>query len=392
MGVSVVVTTQPDSGVTIQLKEKSPSGNPPTKTYDGNDKITITVTRYPYPGEGSDFLKFTHTPNGQSFTLAKVLGDGGNPISGIPLTGPSMSGKVGLVAAYYWRYELDNALLIGIYMDSGTTQYYRSDKSGTWSEYKDIKTPVKEPTRDELDLLNCEINDVVQIDVSRTEGPYCHKPGDSPSTHKEKKVKVEKVQDFCQLRNYTAYLHVPNPKAHYGINLNTFNISGFKNGNNEVRLNSLSLPIKDATRVIVYMCEEVNRTPLLIYYSMVTNKLDGFNTTHHWYKNSNGKTPDHWTAEHELSKHGPGSYGKIRGVLDCLDSRCKPKLAPPIPSSQVATATLLTSPDARNSQDSTSVIKTFSYVTTGVLTASGSLTGFAYLLYKNTRDPWVRQI
>ncbi|EKX73062.1 hypothetical protein BEWA_016230 [Theileria equi strain WA] len=294
------VSTQIDHGVIIELKHK-PGANP---IYQGGTSVTITVTE---TTQGFDFLKLIHTPNGGSFKLKEVKDDEGDPINGV------QGDNVGLIAAHYWKNKTGNPLLIEV-QDNGNYTYYARDKIEGWTEYKNPKgygeALSQESLTHKLILLNCEINDVVQIDVTRLSGEYCHDNEYPLNSHTKKKVKVtETGQGY--LGNYTAYEHTPKDSG------GPFNISGFTNERTPIKLENLQLPLK-TNRVLVYFCKsEVSaRTtnPLLIYVPNAGQEKQWFQKPIQedtWTPVSNGLTDDSHTQA-------------IVNFLDSLESFCKP--------------------------------------------------------------------
>ncbi|AFZ80783.1 hypothetical protein BEWA_001900 [Theileria equi strain WA] len=296
-----LVTTQSDPGVTIELKQK-PSGAEHSATIEykdptGNKKIT--VIRYPGPPQGSDFLKFIHTPNGQSFKLKEVQDDLGKRIDGP--TGNNVSS----VSVYYWKHETNkNPLLIEI--QDGSKYSYYTKRNGKWISHN-ISKPGS-PTQAELELLNCEINDVVQIDVTKVGGEYCHM-GDVEDNHDVKKVNVTDVA--CnQLGMYKAYSHTPSS----GV----FKISTFTGGRTQtIKLGGTpGKPINNVNKVIVYLCiSDYQRIPLLIYVDS-----EQLSSDRKWFKSENeGIT---WKEVVGLSNEN--DYPKIVETLDKLGSKCGP--------------------------------------------------------------------
>ncbi|AFZ80129.1 hypothetical protein BEWA_029800 [Theileria equi strain WA] len=312
--------------VTIKLSEK-PEGNPHTKEYKGSsssDKlIKVELTSYPEKGFTQDFLKYTHSPeDNKPFKLAQVLDDRNQTV--IRANGDHITS----VEAYYWTGNTEKALLVGVTANSGTT-YYRNSRNSTWTKHN-IKSDGK-PTKEELDLLNCEINGVVQIDVTNipdydhTETTYCHNDQDTVDKHVKKKVKVSEIPGSSKhLGNYTAYSHTPNPKTHYGINLNTFNISCFTKNDKTITLSGLHLPIMGANKVIVYFCKgEVNvirssgksvNNPLLIY-------LPNSDQGERWFKKH--YSSNEWIPVDQLN--GKECFDNaVVDFLDTLESICRP--------------------------------------------------------------------
>ncbi|AFZ80976.1 hypothetical protein BEWA_003840 [Theileria equi strain WA] len=307
----VVPVVLPDSQVTIYLsKNKKVKSDGTTHYYqDSTGKKSISVKRSPYPteqGYSANFYDYKHKleNGGEKFILLEVKSDDG---SNIPVIGRTEN--VTSVSAYYWRHELDNALLVGITTkDGNTATYYRNSKDGKWQQYK-LRASSGHPSQAELELLNCEINDVVQIDVSKI-ADYCHEPLDPKDYHTNKKVKVVKVDDHGHLGNYTAYEHTPNPSG-------TFNISAFNNGGTPTTLSGLSsgLPIRNTSKVTIFICRNSSE-PLLIH-------MEALNISRKWFKRANSTG---LIVSYELNATILSDSPKILNILDTLDSTCKPPL------------------------------------------------------------------
>ncbi|EKX73353.1 hypothetical protein BEWA_054090 [Theileria equi strain WA] len=304
-----LVSVEQDPGVIIELSKK-PTGTPNTKEYDaystGSGKITVTVTITEQGSGGSDFLKFVHTQkDGPSFKLSQVLDDNSSPIKGIEGT------NIGSVASYYWKHETTkNPLFIEVQDGGGNYTYYANSKTYSWKKYTEsVGKPLDESQlTQKLTLLNCDLNDVVQIDVTKT-SEYCHDIEYPQVNHTKNRIKVtETGQGY--LGNYTAYAHSPS-------NGGRFNISGFRNGSTPIKLENLQLPLK-TNRVLVYFCKsEVSaRTtnPLLIYFPDASG--------YKWFKKSTTSTT--WDSAKGLKGRDEKSYAEIIKTLDTLTSACKP--------------------------------------------------------------------
>ncbi|EKX72298.1 hypothetical protein BEWA_047630 [Theileria equi strain WA] len=290
-----VVSAPQDPEVTIKFSQKTLS------PYLNNNKV-IKITGSPYPGDGSDFLKYEYVllPK-EKFTLVKIEDESGNNLLKRTTTKEVIS-----VSGYYWNGKLGKALLVGVATKDGKTKYYRNSKGNTWESYPKIESD-KEPTKEELDFLNCEINDVVQIDVSKT-SDYCH------NGHKDgyKKISVKEVNYSDRLGNYTAYEHSPTSGR--------LNISGFKNGQDSIKLDILPVPIKDAEKVVVYFCKANLGDPLLIYVPDSKNAK-------RWFKKSDpGENCTKWEFTYGLHDKRDTDHISILNFLDTLESRCKPPL------------------------------------------------------------------
>ncbi|AFZ79605.1 hypothetical protein BEWA_024540 [Theileria equi strain WA] len=305
------VKLKQDSGLTIKLKNKPSSGDSTTTYEDTTDgkRVKITVTRSNDPTR-SDFYKFTHAPT-ESFKLEEVQDDEGISITETK----SISGKVGSVSAYYWKHETSkNPLLIEIQDSGGQNTYYRNNKNGQWSDYKLKSQTTGEPTKDELELLNCTINDVVQIDATRISyynERYCHH-GDL-----QQKIKVSDITDSSgKLGMYKAFTH----QHSVGGKLI---ISSIKKGREDITPSDLKsiLPLRDVNKVIVYFCRhDIRKTsePLLVYVDSDSIK----DPNHKWFKRPDSGTT--WEPAGGLNGMNEHKYTKIIDILDTIQSTCKP--------------------------------------------------------------------
>ncbi|EKX72376.1 hypothetical protein BEWA_048430 [Theileria equi strain WA] len=310
--------------VTIKLSVKPPSGGAitTTTTYTdptGGRQITVKSANEP----SIDFLKYEHTDStGKPFTLLAVLDD-----QDVTVSGAQNIPKVTSVSAYYWQHRLDMALLVEIQDSTGNYKYYENSKNNEWKDITGDYLPKGSKLSEyqllqKLTLLNCEINDVVQIDVTET-GDYCH---NDKVSHSTKKVKVSEILgSYKYLGNYVAYAHTPNSDAYTGgKSPHKFNISGFTNGKTPITLSGLHLPIMDANKVIVYFCKgEVNairssgksvNNPLLIY-------LPNSDQGERWFKKPDSGTE--WTLVNKLN--GKECFDNaVVDFLDTLESICRP--------------------------------------------------------------------
>ncbi|AFZ79736.1 reverse transcriptase domain containing protein [Theileria equi strain WA] len=306
--------------VTIQIGVKPKDDNAIDTYNDETTRKLITVTRSLYPsnpntGSTGNFYRYTHTlgPGKTPFTLKGVLDDTGKEISGIPHAGSD--NKVSSVSAYYWTGNTRKALLVEIHDSIGNKTYYRNTKKDNWEKYN-LRVPHGEkPTKEELDLLNCEINDVVQIDIYETRNvKYCHS-GHEPLDYR---VKVDEITEASnELMNYHVYKHELNPDVYTTTLIHTFNISVFTGGRTQtIKLGETpGKPIRDVKKVIVYFCiSDYQRTPLLIYVD--SEKL----SSKKWFKSENEGTT--WREAVGLSNEN--DYPKIVETLDKLGSKCGP--------------------------------------------------------------------
>ncbi|AFZ80032.1 hypothetical protein BEWA_028820 [Theileria equi strain WA] len=330
IGVASVVSTPPQ--VTIQLEKTKEANNQGGTTYYGytTGTNTIKVTESPYPPgplQGSqDFLRYEHKDSTESpFTLLKVLDDNKNDVINVQVENAT------LVHAYYWRHDNNGpggtpnkALLVEVVTKdhSGNNYtYYSSNKDNKWTEYSATNSKYGLGQAElvaKLTLLNCEINDVVQIDVSKIADYYHYNTDPKHENGYTKKIKVSEVGQEL-LGNYTAYEHTPNSDAYIEGYDRKFNISGFTNERTPITLSNFSLPIRKAERVVVYFCKsEVTSTttaenPILIY---VPDAEDG----RKWLKKKDGT----WKADINLNNTTDSNIQKVVRVLDKLESKCKP--------------------------------------------------------------------
>ncbi|EKX73418.1 hypothetical protein BEWA_054750 [Theileria equi strain WA] len=308
-----------DSQLSIQLSENKRATENPPEYKDTISNKGITVTRSFCPtsqGSTANFFKYTHkdSSGNKEFTLKEIKDDGWNVIT------TEFSGKkVTAVSAYYWKHENGSGqtptkvLLVEVLSEKDPKCSYYARRSGSWISHK-IKNPEKGPTQAELELLNCEINDVVQIDVAQITD-YCHDSKDIMDKHDNKKVSVKEVGDG-QLGSYSAYEHIPNEAAYTRSTPHKFNISAFKKENKHIPLKTLQhqLPVRNAIRVVVYFCGKI---PLLFYIDSST-----LNGKDKWFQST--------TQGMSWDTVGPGApenereYDRIIGILDSLQSYCKP--------------------------------------------------------------------
>ncbi|EKX72167.1 hypothetical protein BEWA_046310 [Theileria equi strain WA] len=293
------ISVQTDLGVTINLKHKYGD-------YYGNStkKKRINVVKY---YQGNEFHKYIHTLT--SSKLEKIEDDEGSPINGVK------GDNVASVTAYYWQHDKgggqthSRVLLVEVAQNDssiGSEYSYYVKRNGNWSDY-DLKGSPGGPTKEELDLLNCEINDVVQIDVMKT-SDYCHNGND----HMPTKVKVSEISDASKLGNYRAFEHSPSNGP--------FIISEFKKGNDYITLDSLEpdLPLRNTNRVIVYFCMSDFGDPLLVH-------LPSVNQGKGWFQKPTDDTND-WKPVTSLNgkNKNDSDYDAIVNFLDTINSPCKP--------------------------------------------------------------------
>ncbi|AFZ79755.1 hypothetical protein BEWA_026040 [Theileria equi strain WA] len=304
--------------LTIELKQK-PENDGPIYYPDSIRRIKVTRSSYP-PDKGStaNFYEYKHEDNsGKEFPVKEIKDDAYQKIPGILEEGQDVTS----VSAYYWRHESvspgkkpKTALLVKVLKKAPNGNKYYSKNKGRWNEYQLRVSSDDNPSQAELEVLNCEINDVVQIDVTKTGGEYCH----SGDKHLGNRVKV-KVSDGGKLGNYTAYAHSPS-------NGGRFNISEFKNGGTSITLSGMRQPIMGANKVTVYFCKsEVNGgttadNPLLIY-------VPDSPTGKSWFKKPESNVASIvpiWKEVNDFNERKESDYEAIVKVLDTLASNCKP--------------------------------------------------------------------
>ncbi|EKX73292.1 hypothetical protein BEWA_053470 [Theileria equi strain WA] len=324
MNSSVVISsTASNPKVVIQLSQKPDVDNTPTYYYGDilrNKKTKVTRSIYPLnpsAGLAQDFYKYTHenTNIGQNLKLERINDDNNENVG---LT----EDNVLSISAYYWKYENgsgppNKALLVEV-IRKDSPKYIYYEKNSTkykWEPYNPAGShngliPYK--LLHKLTLLNCEINNVVQIDVSKI-ADYCHYNTDPK--HEDGYTKKIKVTETGQgyLGNYTAYAHSPSGGK-------SFDISRFTNITDEIKLQGInpSLPIRNASKVTVFMCDKNsphNKTPLLIH-------IEAPSISRKWFKGTNGGTNLEHTYKLNVNKYD--DYPVIVDFLDTLDSDCRP--------------------------------------------------------------------
>ncbi|EKX72507.1 hypothetical protein BEWA_049740 [Theileria equi strain WA] len=380
--------------VTIDLKNK-PNGDPPQEiTYDGDllttdKKIKVTRTLYPPSGSAHDFYRYTHVDShggNQPFELAQVLDDQNSPISGIQ---ESQDNKVTSVSAYYWKHEnggrgLPSKALLVELVSSTETKYYRNSQNGTWTKHKISGSPTKE----DLELLNCEINYAVTIDLSfsRNNGSYCCKE------HGCGREKVSVSKDFITVGSS------PIPYLKHEVDQNSkvaaikYNDGGHNSGagtRKNITLEDVpNLPNLWCQGIYTFYCSE--NDPVLIYVDSPGQGVNG------WYQKGSGdesqwvKTPSMGiNITPEILK--TCSHNDFNDLVRALNEatgcgnleECKPPPPSPLPAPQADQITG-TEPFA---------FATLGYALSGTLAGSAATFFGGWKLYNRYKgDPWVRQI
>ncbi|EKX72448.1 hypothetical protein BEWA_049150 [Theileria equi strain WA] len=227
------------------------------------------------------FYRYTHTSCDEPPFKVEEVRHGANDIEDHKVDlGINHDESIEYLSVWYWKNDciMKNPLFIEV-LDGNGNYHYHFNKGDDiqWSPYKELdKLFTDEELERVLNRLNCQHNSVVQIDVTRVSGEYCHDSIDPQLPHKNSKIKVTKVDDR-KLGNYTAYEHVPNPSG-------KFNISSLKRGDTPIIFSGLQLfPLKGAQKVVVYFCRsEVNtgntaKIPSsFIYQILLTVRISGF--------------------------------------------------------------------------------------------------------------------
>ncbi|EKX72223.1 hypothetical protein BEWA_046870 [Theileria equi strain WA] len=323
----VSAITTPEVTVKLEHKPKDDSSDPISYPgYLSNPRVTINVKILPYLNIGStsnsDFYKYEHKDStGVPFKLMAVIDDQGHTING------ASGERVTSVSAYYWRHEdpsetPKNVLSVEVVSNGQHSYYAKNGKE--WKQYSNSDKQLDQNELvNKLIFLNCEINDVVQIDVTRIDGQYCHDGYSQDPKHDDiytKKVKVTPVSDERKLGNYTAYSHTPNTSAGYR---SSFHISTFTRGRNKIDFSGdLTLPVIDVKKVVVYFCgKEVTgstgRNPLLLYI----DSNDPKNAKQKWFKKPDNGTI--WESAKGLDGKDEKSYTDIVDTLDTIKSACQ---------------------------------------------------------------------
>ncbi|AFZ80151.1 hypothetical protein BEWA_030030 [Theileria equi strain WA] len=308
-GVNFQAQVPPPPEVTIDLSQNQKADeNPAEYKYNGKE---IKVKRSNEP-RGSDFFKYIHIleTGGPGFTLKEIQGDDGNPTNGIPMNISVLS-----VSAYYWQHKTDSALLVEIKIDDGNTKYYRNNRNGKWTLHS-IEDSKKGLTKEELDLLNCEINDAVIIDVGKRSNYDACNERDNRPNYKHTNDKILAFKDVDSSKNLLSYQVYTHKLRTIGIFTQRFHITAFKDSHRG-NLSGLPTPILDVKEVKVYMCGD---RPLLVYIDSKDTEI----SVRKWYKYESEMK---WTWAVYLSSHTPkssGAYNDVLKVLDGLNSICAP--------------------------------------------------------------------
>ncbi|AFZ80142.1 hypothetical protein BEWA_029940 [Theileria equi strain WA] len=313
---------QDDTGipheVTIDINKRSVIG----QTIYGGNASTVYITPNSTTLDGfTEYIHKAYDRKGDCFTV-KEFKYRGEKTNNIPKTS-----KVTSVSVCYWaaletrNQDTSRPLLVKItqrnpgeiqvkeiYYDNVSSKLDDNTQWRLWTEF----SPKPDELRDRLTSLNCSLNYVVNIDVSRTRGNYCghlkaHIPG---------RVKVENVDDHGGLGNYKAYKHELNTNSG-----NTFHISALKYGNGKI-LTGVPTPVLDVSSVTVYFCARDTRSggiaqnPLMIYIDSAKLGKES-----KWFQKPD-KDTDPWKSV-ELLPENDRAYDKIVGILDTLSSPCK---------------------------------------------------------------------
>ncbi|EKX74070.1 hypothetical protein BEWA_041080 [Theileria equi strain WA] len=435
--------------VTIEFKYNH-NANGGDHTYQastiGGNNVKITVRKSEEPS-GSDFYRYTHTlQNGGSFTLKTVLDDSGKKINIPEPKGVSELRKINLekvtsVSAYCWNGNPTKVLIIGITTTDRGTTYYGNRKSADgnneWTRLHGGSRPnlINGDIERTLDDLVCEHHGAVTIDLSKGTSmsgnkPYCCRC----DGHNNTKISLSSGK-VPAVPTVEYYKHTINSGQLARIRYYFDGVGTDPRKTNDpdkrrrIKSPELGFPTLSVQAVYAFYC---GGNPVLIY---IEGNGDG--GTNSWYKKptSNGNTDEQWTKVQDLKDITPDNiteceqYNKLAAELSCartvpcpLPQSPPPPLAPssnidsgasgPHPAQQKAESaphTPTASEDealAANPPQTEETPKTAKsigllltgssalagYVVPSVFGGSGAVGLAGYHLYKNSRDPWVRQI
>ncbi|AFZ80270.1 hypothetical protein BEWA_031230 [Theileria equi strain WA] len=330
-------------GVIIELKNKPTTNHTyqaSTTTGTGNVKITVTRSTEPL---GSDFLKYTHTPeNRQPFALKEVKDDSNQPIPG-----PTNIDNVTSVSAYYWQHENGpgttpgKALLLIVTTRGGKneTKYYGNRKSADGNNkwivlnsgsrphllYSDIERT--------LDDLVCSNYDAVTIDLSKGTSEYHGRSSKDPyccrcDGHNNTKITVtiDKVPAASKVEYFKHSITNPKHKLarirYYDKGEGTYRTNN-PNYRRRIKSHALKFPTSDVRSVSAFYC---GQNPALIY-------VDGGTATG-WYKKPTSSDKDEqWTQVDILQGITPEkitectNFNKLKNVVYCASTVTCPQPA-----------------------------------------------------------------
>ncbi|EKX72097.1 hypothetical protein BEWA_045610 [Theileria equi strain WA] len=368
----------------------------------------------------SDYTVKEYKVGGGGARISRVTFDKDTNIDPLPT-------PVTKIKLYYWQHGRTLPLLVEFISDSSQRAFFENsdEKSLTWAPvggdeakkfYKN--GPPRNDYTDEitkkLDEVSCRVHHTVNIDVfkKRDRKSYCH------DRCIPNRIKVNAKYNTP---GYTAYQHTSNI---YG---ETFTVTVITSHGQEQNT-SLPYPLRDVKQVTIYFPECNVDYPVAMHIeSGGENLKEG-----KWLKNETGK--GNWV---QFNPSGENNIATILGKLkvnipNCeetaiLEHQLKSEKAAEIgeqaalESADPTPAIISTDeeedgyddittsmeyaqfaaqgtpgPDsspAPSNKGSNPPIKTISIITSSVLGASGSITGFAYWIYQRfAGDPWVRQI
>lgn len=348
-------------------------------------------------------------------------------------------GKVSQLRVYKWIHGGTVPLLVE-FISSGTSDWSENLTKGslTWAPIGEEvgkfynNGSLQEDLTEKLDEVSCNIHNTVRIDISKKSDTYCHS-----GCSTKKRIKVEKSVSNL-FTEYLGYEHIS------AINdQDKFTVTSVWNSKNkqEATGNFPNFPIKDVNKVTVYFPECDGGAPVAIRiepshgqsiwltnkggkneWENVSDKIrdnnSGITELLNSVKSSSGVCPklrakaqpsslqdgdedarvlDQVSKEEEEDDNENAvdddeySYDESSSGLQAPDQgKARGSDLPTGPGS--APAEVIPPQDAIVGELTTATI--VGYVAAGtVLTASGSLTGFAYWIYKRfAGEPWVRQI
>ncbi|AFZ80389.1 hypothetical protein BEWA_032420 [Theileria equi strain WA] len=337
------------------------------------------------------FIRVTHQhKSGDKFTLSGYLQNGGK----IGTRGQSIPG-VKEVSVFYWDGVPTNPVLLEVTFTTTPFYYARSSGSNWNFIFQSLSDELLETY---LDQQNCQHHNAVTLDLSYKDFTgqhrYCCSGNHSDGARVSNRVTVTSMRVSCKEHHQTTsyYKHEVNTSSGTGIKLAAikYNSVGKRK---RIEIPGLALPTKQSVKLYVFYC---GNTPKLIYVEGESPPINK------WFK-PNGSDERPWTqislqdiAPDDFKDCSHGKYDQLMTELQnagCGVSKCPPPRPVPSPqpiSGQHSGGSSGGGPSSKTYKDSN--INIPAIIVTSILVGTGGITGFAYLLYNNSRDPWVRQI
>ncbi|EKX73813.1 hypothetical protein BEWA_038500 [Theileria equi strain WA] len=184
---------------------------------------------------------------------------------------------------YYWKEDQNVPLLVEFKPKTGGNSTWYENVGGNGTEYKewknindvmskgfyDTKNNLTDDFIKKLHEVNCKVNKVVKLDISRPPGRYCH---DVNFSH-ERRIKVTAGSRNDPYNGFTGYVHEPADTGQ------TFILIAITNNGKEQNVDGL--PLKDISKVTVYFPNCYGGASVAIYIKDTVG-------TEKWFS----KTPD----------------------------------------------------------------------------------------------------